>query len=101
VENKTKKTTKKIIQFIKKKHNSESGIIYCLSKKECEAMARKLQAAKIQANFYHAGLSPAKREKVQRCASFWSSFVLLSYSHSTAANAPSRRAGSGWPESLR
>ncbi|ELR15702.1 ATPdependent DNA helicase, RecQ subfamily protein [Acanthamoeba castellanii str. Neff] len=66
VENKTKKTTKKIIQFIKKKHNSESGIIYCLSKKECEAMARKLQAAKIQANFYHAGLSPAKREKVQR-----------------------------------
>jgi hypothetical protein len=40
---KTKKTTKKITAFIKKKHADECGIIYCLSKKECEAMARTLQ----------------------------------------------------------
>ncbi len=65
---KTKKTTKKISAFIKKKHDGECGIIYCLSKKECEIMARKLQDAKIKANFYHAALSPAKREKVQRFA---------------------------------
>jgi bloom syndrome protein len=65
---KTKKTTKKIIAFIKRKHSDASGIIYCLSKKECEVMASELKGAKINACYYHAALSPERREKVQRFA---------------------------------
>lgn len=55
-----------IIQMIKVKYPKCSGIIYCLSRKDCETTAEKLQMQNISAICYHAGLSDKVREKVQR-----------------------------------
>lgn len=55
---------KEIVQFIKERGN-QSGIIYCLSRKETEAWASDLKANGIKAQFYHAGMNPEKRAKVQ------------------------------------
>ena len=46
-------------------HKDDSGIIYCLSKKETEDVAEKLQKSGYTALAYHAGLSKEVREKVQ------------------------------------
>lgn len=53
-----------IIKFIKKRPN-QSGIIYCLSRKTTEQLAKKLTANSIPAKAYHAGLNFEKRSKVQ------------------------------------
>ncbi len=53
-----------IIKFIKKRSN-ESGIIYCLSRKTTEQLAKKLKTNDIPAAAYHAGLNFDKRSKVQ------------------------------------
>ncbi|XP_054288029.1 uncharacterized protein LOC129003759 [Macrosteles quadrilineatus] len=62
---KTKNTLEEIISFIKKQYLRKSGIVYGFSRKECETTARALQAAGIQADCYHAGLSDKQRAKVQ------------------------------------
>ncbi|MFA4823672.1 MAG: DNA helicase RecQ [Methanoregula sp.] len=46
-------------------HRNDSGIIYCLSKKETEEIASDLQKRGFRAQAYHAGLSKPVREKVQ------------------------------------
>lgn len=46
-------------------HKDDSGIVYCLSKKETEDIAEKLQKSGYKARAYHAGLSKKLREKVQ------------------------------------
>jgi len=56
---------KKILDFVKKRPNT-SGIIYCLSRKECESTAQKLQANGYNAEFYHAGIKSDKRASVQK-----------------------------------
>lgn len=43
----------------------DSGIIYCLSRNDCDTLAESLQRAGIMALAYHAGLSDADREFVQ------------------------------------
>jgi ATP-dependent DNA helicase RecQ len=53
------------IQSFIKKHESQSGIIYCLSRKGTETVAASLQKAGFKAEFYHAGLPSDKRSKVQ------------------------------------
>lgn len=53
-----------IIKFINKKP-SESGIIYCLSRKATEQLAAKLVQNGIKAAAYHAGLSFEERTKTQ------------------------------------
>lgn len=45
--------------------SGDSGIIYCLSRNDCDAMAESLQRAGLQALSYHAGLSDGIRECVQ------------------------------------
>ncbi|WP_338871235.1 DNA helicase RecQ [Spirosoma sp. SC4-14] len=42
-----------------------SGIIYCLSRKSTESLATKLQEKGFNAAFYHAGMDPAERSRVQ------------------------------------
>lgn len=55
---------KQIIEFITEKP-TESGIIYCLSRKSTEEIADKLQKAGINAKAYHAGLNYDERAKTQ------------------------------------
>ena len=58
------KKIQQILDFIKQRPN-QSGIIYCLSRKNTEKVAEKLNAAGIKAGFYHAGLDSAERSRVQ------------------------------------
>lgn len=53
-----------IIRFIQKRPN-QAGIIYCLSRKSTEELADKLQAAGVDAAYYHAGMDAAERSLVQ------------------------------------
>ncbi|KAA5823359.1 DNA helicase RecQ [Algibacter amylolyticus] len=53
-----------IVKFIKSRPN-QSGIIYCLSRKTTEQLAKKLKTNKIPAEAYHAGLNFDKRSKIQ------------------------------------
>ncbi len=53
-----------IVKFIKQKPN-QSGIIYCLSRKNTEQLSKKLNTNGISAEAYHAGLNFDARSKVQ------------------------------------
>ncbi len=55
---------KQIVRFIEERKN-ESGIIYCLSRKNTEEIAGDLQSFGIHASYYHAGMNPQKREQIQ------------------------------------
>lgn len=55
---------KYIRQFIRQRP-SESGIIYCLSRKTTERLAARLNGSGLAAAPYHAGLSPGERTKTQ------------------------------------
>ena len=46
-------------------HRDDSGIVYCLSKKETEGLAERLRKSGFPARAYHAGLSKKVRENVQ------------------------------------
>ncbi|PRP82627.1 putative DNA helicase recq1, partial [Planoprotostelium fungivorum] len=61
---KKEQVTKDICTFINKKYGrrKESGIIYCLSRKECEDVAVELQKAGIRACVYHSSVSAGGRE---------------------------------------
>ena len=48
------------------KHNGESSIIYCYSRKDTEELARKLVNEGINAEPYHAGLDNKKRTNTQQ-----------------------------------
>ena len=56
---------KEIANFIARRPG-QSGIIYCLSRKNTETMAQRLQALGIHAMAYHAGMSNNERNAVQR-----------------------------------
>lgn len=58
------KKFEQILAFLRK-HRDESGIIYCLSRKNTEELAAKLSGAGFSADAYHAGLEHEERIKVQ------------------------------------
>ncbi len=58
------KKIKEIVSFIQDRQG-QSGIIYCLSRKETEQWVTALNSHGIPANYYHAGLSADQRDKVQ------------------------------------
>ncbi|XP_074533157.1 recQ-like DNA helicase BLM [Halichoeres trimaculatus] len=62
---KPKKVDEDCINWIKKHYPRDSGIVYCLSRNDCDAMAESLQRAGILALSYHAGLKDGDREYVQ------------------------------------
>ena len=63
---KSKNVQVDIVSFIKSNYQGQSGIIYCISKKECEVMAETLTSKYgLKASFYHAGLAPKDREYIQ------------------------------------
>jgi bloom syndrome protein len=55
-----------IAELIKSKHQGKSGIVYCLSRKNCESVAEKLTSLGISAHHYHAGMESADRSRVQK-----------------------------------
>lgn len=59
------KTYNEIVSFIECYYPSASGIIYCLSKRECEMLSEKLNGLNLRTAFYHAGLSKAERNTIQ------------------------------------
>lgn len=66
VRGKTKKTTEEIANFIKGK-GKKSGLIYCISRKDCESLAKVLtENFAIEAGFYHADLPNEKRSEIQQ-----------------------------------
>ena len=54
-----------IANLIKSKYKNKSGIIYCLSRKECDETAEELSKAKLSVASYHAGLCTRDRTSVQ------------------------------------
>jgi len=58
------KKLQQILKFIENRKN-QSGIIYCLSRKNTEAVAEKLRAKGLKARAYHAGLPASIRNEVQ------------------------------------
>jgi ATP-dependent DNA helicase RecQ len=60
-----KQKIKRIVNFIEK-HNGQSGIIYCLSRKNTENMAKQLMALGIKAKAFHAGLETADKIQIQK-----------------------------------
>ncbi|XP_030045693.1 recQ-like DNA helicase BLM [Microcaecilia unicolor] len=62
---KPKKIALDCIEWIKKYHPNDSGIIYCLSRHECDTIAESLQKEGLAALAYHAGLSDSNRDYVQ------------------------------------
>jgi RecQ family ATP-dependent DNA helicase len=54
-------------QKIQQKFSRQCGIIYCLSRKDCESVAEKLREAYgVKAAHYHAGMDSASRTDVQK-----------------------------------
>ncbi|XP_042731937.1 Bloom syndrome protein isoform X2 [Lagopus leucura] len=63
---KPKKVAMDCLEWIKKYHPHDSGIIYCLSRHECDTTAAMLQKEGLAALAYHAGLTDSNRDLVQK-----------------------------------
>ncbi|GJM90164.1 hypothetical protein PR202_ga06420 [Eleusine coracana subsp. coracana] len=63
---KTKKCLEDIDCFIRTNHFKECGIIYCLSKMDCEKVADKLRECGHKVAHYHGSLDHAERAHVQK-----------------------------------
>ncbi|NWR36321.1 BLM protein, partial [Tachuris rubrigastra] len=63
---KPKKVAMDCLEWIKKYHPHDSGIIYCLSRHECDTTAAILQKEGLAALAYHAGLTDTNRDLVQQ-----------------------------------
>ncbi|KAI5204115.1 hypothetical protein E4T39_03790 [Aureobasidium subglaciale] len=68
VETKPKKSAllDRIQEIIEGSHKNKCGIIYCLSRKQCEDVAEELCKRRIKAHHYHAGMEPEAKSKVQK-----------------------------------
>ncbi|XP_052752248.1 recQ-like DNA helicase Blm [Galleria mellonella] len=65
LEKKPKSINEEVVAVIKEKFYRDSGIVYCLSRKECDEMAAALRRAGLAAAAYHAGLPDRQRGAVQ------------------------------------
>ncbi|XP_065358905.1 recQ-like DNA helicase Blm [Calliphora vicina] len=59
-------TMNDIRMFLSSRPSTDSGIIYCLSRKECDDVAKNICSLGVRACAYHAGLSDSVRESRQR-----------------------------------
>ena len=56
-----------ISTLIKTRFKNKCGIIYCLTKKECERLAELLKRNYgVKCDFYHAEINYAKRQEIQQ-----------------------------------
>ena len=65
VRKKEKGVVASIADLIKSAHKNQCGIVYCLARKTCEEVAKKLVEQGIKAYHYHAGMDSAERIKIQ------------------------------------
>ncbi|XP_070543598.1 recQ-like DNA helicase BLM [Ptychodera flava] len=63
---KPSRVTQECIDIIKSRYAGESGIIYCLSRNECDKVAADLTSNGISSRPYHAGLDSASRTYTQQ-----------------------------------
>jgi len=56
---------KQVVEYLLKVPN-QSGIIYCLSRKETEKLSAKLRQVGFNCDYYHAGLDGEERQRVQK-----------------------------------
>lgn len=67
VRQKKKGTTQEMADTINESHRGQSGIIYCLSRKNCEKIAKELREKyRIRCAHYHAGMNAEDRARVQK-----------------------------------
>lgn len=64
VQRKTKTVMQDIVQFIND-HRNQCGIVYCLSRKDCEQVCDELRKASVNAEWYHAELPADERARRQ------------------------------------
>lgn len=62
--NNTYQRQKFVLNYVKE-HQNVSGIIYCSTRKQVEAVYEALEDANIPATYYHAGLSAKQRDEAQ------------------------------------
>lgn len=56
-----------IADIIETSYRGKAGIVYCLSRKDCEKVAEELaDGFKVKATHYHAGMKPEDRTRVQK-----------------------------------
>ena len=63
---KPKNIVQNFADLIKSEFPRKCGIVYCLSRKNCETVAKKLTDLGISAYHYHAGMDSAERSDIQR-----------------------------------
>jgi bloom syndrome protein len=63
---KPKNIVQNFADLIKSEFPRKCGIVYCLSRKNCETVAQKLTDLGVSAYHYHAGMDSAERSDVQR-----------------------------------
>ncbi|KAI8502221.1 hypothetical protein Bbelb_198090 [Branchiostoma belcheri] len=62
---KVKSATKEVIELIHSRFRNKTGIVYCLSRKECETVSDELCRSGTSACAYHAGMSDKDRMRIQ------------------------------------
>ncbi|XP_035659314.1 Bloom syndrome protein homolog [Branchiostoma floridae] len=62
---KVKSATKEVLELINSRFRSKTGIVYCLSRKECETVSDELCRNGTSACAYHAGMSDKERARIQ------------------------------------
>jgi RecQ family ATP-dependent DNA helicase len=56
-----------LVQLLRTRFKNKSGIIYCISRKDCEKLSETLRYNyKIKCDFYHAELAHSKRSEIQQ-----------------------------------
>ncbi|CAD5221640.1 unnamed protein product [Bursaphelenchus xylophilus] len=63
---KNPKSFQKVMNLLKNKYPNQSGIVYCLSRKDTETVAESLIKNGISAAAYHSEIGDANRDRIQR-----------------------------------
>lgn len=58
---KVKSSNQQVVDLIKNKFNNQCGIVYCISRRDCDTCAQRLSESGIVAQSYHAGLDDRVR----------------------------------------